>query len=114
MRARVDPTVADLEVPGLIIHAVNVAVAEDAVVAAPRAFPRRIMLESDPARFGVVQFESGISGYGIDQSVINEELTTSPDIRDLGGAEAERQGEMEEGKGNIESVHETGVAIQSG
>ena len=86
--------------PRLVVHAVQVAVAKDRVVAAAGAFPGRVVLQRHLPRHGMVQPQFGAAGEGFDEGVIDEQFASRTDVDGVfgeGEAADGEEGEDEEG-----------------
>ncbi len=85
----------DGELPGLVIHAILVAVLEDAVITAAAALPRRVMRDGDLFWLRLMQALLGLAGHVFDEKAIHEQLATRADVDGLGG-EGARDGKKDQ------------------
>lgn len=79
MGAGVDLAVFDIEMPGFVIHAIEIAVLEEAVVTAASAFPGGVVFEHDFFGLWLVQALLGFAFEFGDKVVIDEQFTAGAD-----------------------------------
>lgn len=84
MTACIESFFRDIQVPGFVVHAVEVAVFEEAVITAAGSFPGCIMFEDDVLWDRLVKALFGFSGQLVDQEIIGEEFALVADVH-VGG-----------------------------
>jgi len=83
----------NFDVPGLVLHPVEISIPEDAMIATAGSLPRGIVFQHDVAGFGMMQFQTCSSRYSIDEIIMDKKLTTTSDVGDFPG----KGGETKEG-----------------